>query len=303
MSLEPATSGAVRWKSIRGPMEVALFAKQIPIGTRRFAEHVLRGDKMTITRVTEKYIELTGQGGEAVPKESNSRIRFSQPYMVAADTRRPGIYAITLTPQVGDELADWTILGKVRGDAVYWLRNLAGSGTVIDEDGVLQYAVKGTGGEILENVWNIQEERREAIQNSEVKTSRKQVSLSLSFEEEEEDTADVQIRMRPIKRVKRVKKKEKEKEQGNAVTDISTTVPESIPPTEQAEKHLQGVAEDASATPTDPTLEKLRKFQESLRQPSRSAKKPPTHNITEEGIDGLSSEDEDLGFLNHRWNK
>ncbi|KAG7876209.1 hypothetical protein KL938_004599 [Ogataea parapolymorpha] len=301
MSLEPATSGAVRWRSIRGPMEVALFAKQIPNGTRTFAEHVLRGDKMTITRVTEKYIELTALGGEVIAKESNSRIRFSQPYMVAADTKKPGRYAITLTTQVGDELADWTILGKVRGDAVYWLRNLAGSGTVKDEEGVLQYAVKGIGGEILENVWNIQEEKREAIHNTEVKTARKQVSLSFE-EEEEEDTTDVQIRMRPIKKVKRVQKKERE-EKDKAVTETITTVPETVFPAKNAEEPLQSAAADASATHTDPTLEKLRKFQESLRQPNCSTKKTPTHNNAEEGIDGLSSEDEDLEFLNHRWNK
>ncbi|KAG7726229.1 hypothetical protein KL933_003671 [Ogataea haglerorum] len=302
MSLEPATSGTVLWRSVRGPMEVALFAKQIPNGTRRFAEHVLRGNEMTITRVTEKYVELTGPGGEAVAKESNSRIRFSQPYMVVADTRTPGRYAITLTTQVGDELADWTILGKVRGDAVYWLRNLAGSGTVKDEDGVLQYAVKGVGGDILENVWNIKDERREATQNLEVKTSRKQVSLSFE-DEDEEATADVQIRMRPVKKVKRVQKKQKEEESEKAVTESITTGPASTPPAEEAGKPLRSGAEDAPVTPTDPTLEKLRKFQESLRQPNRSAKKSPTHSNAEEGIDGLSSEDEDLEFLNHRWSK
>ncbi|KAG7925438.1 hypothetical protein KL925_004453 [Ogataea polymorpha] len=301
MSLEPATSGAVRWRSIRGPMEVALFAKQIPNGTRTFAEHVMHGDQMTITRVTEKYIELTASGGQIIPKESNSRIRFSKPYMVAADTTKPGRYAITLTTQVGDELADWTILGKVRGDAVYWLRNLAGSGTVKDEDGVLQYEVKGIGGEILENVWNIQEEKQEAIHNTEVKTARKQVLLSFD-EDEEEDATDVQIRMRPIKKVKRAQKKERE-EKDKPVTKTTTTVPETVFPAGNAQERLQDSAVDAPTSHTDPTLEKLRKFQESLRQPNRSTKKTPTHNNAEEGIDGLSSEDEDLGFLNHRWNK
>ncbi|KAH3669475.1 hypothetical protein OGAPHI_001596 [Ogataea philodendri] len=287
MSIEPAPSGVLRWQSIKGSLEVVCFGEQTPIASRRLAEHVQDGSQMVIKRATEQYVEWVAEsGGSVFANERNSRIRFSQPFMVATDGKFPGRYVVTLQSGLESQFPGWTILGKVRGDGVFWLRALTGTGTSRDKDGVLEYPVRGVGGEIVENVWGVQKKAKEHERTTPKDAKRPRKQVVLSFEDEEEGDA-LEIRMRPVKKAKK-KKKVGPVEPAQPVQE-SVTKQAVQPPTEEA---VPPPAEEEDAT-----LQSLRRFQRSLREPVT-----PTPR-TEPDSSGLSSEDEDLSFLTHRWTK
>ncbi|ABN66492.2 predicted protein [Scheffersomyces stipitis CBS 6054] len=204
MSLEPPTTAKVIFQTSRGPIEIQLWAKEIPTLSRAFLQRCVNkkfnGQKFTSILKSLVQLEVPQDAQFDMRDEFNSRIRFGRRGSVGVarkneDSRNNHTVAsffITLVelPSYNDK---YTIIGRVEGETFYNVIKIADS--ELDENNVPVYPAVVKDVEIITPYFDdlIADEAEVSVQDEpSKKKSRKEKkpTIKLSYNEEEVDEED-----------------------------------------------------------------------------------------------------------------
>lgn len=214
---EPRTSARVILHSSKGPIELELWAKEVPIASRNFLQLCKNGyfNGTTFHRVVKDFIiqggdpSGTGYGGESIYPEGlfkdefHSRIKYSRRGMLAcANSGKPDTngsqFVITLAATPGLQNKN-TLFGKVAGDTYFNVMRIAEA--EVDEDERPLYPTTIERAEIIEPFFDDLSEPAKTRENQTKpavkKKKAKKAVLNLDDEDEEADFMPAKKKIRP----------------------------------------------------------------------------------------------------------
>lgn len=204
MSLEPPTTAKVIFQTSRGPIEIQLWAKEIPTLSRAFLQRCVNkkfnGQKFTSILKLLVQLEVPQDAQFDMRDEFNSRIRFGRRGLVGVARKNEDLrnnhtvasFFITLVelPLYNDK---YTIIGRVEGETFYNVIKIADS--ELDENNVPVYPAVVKDVEIITPYFDdlIADEAEVSVQDEPLKKKsrkEKKPTIKLSYNEEEVDEED-----------------------------------------------------------------------------------------------------------------
>lgn len=242
---EPRTSARVILHTSKGPIELELWAKEVPIASRNFLQLCKNGyfDGTMFHRVVKDFViqggdpSGTGYGGESIYPEGlfkdefHSRIKYSRRGMLAcansgkADTNASQ-FVITLAATPGLQNKN-TLFGKVVGETYFNVMKIAEA--EVDEDERPLYPTKIERAEIIEPYFDDLTEPAKAVgKKPKVAAKKKKAKKGvLNLDDEDEDVGVMPARKKIRPAHELLKDKSLQDHKGKASESLSKNGNES----------------------------------------------------------------------------
>ncbi|CAI5758236.1 unnamed protein product [Candida verbasci] len=194
MSLEPKTTAKVLINTSKGPIEVELWAKELPNTTKQFLNKCLNHQYSNLQFLsTDEYLEIINDKEYNLSNESNPRLSCKRGYLGAIKQgNKLSIDAFFISLTELPNFQNYNIFGKIVDG---WYNIVKISQVEKDNEGNLVYPVTILGTEVIVPYFDDLEKVETETQ---VKKVKKQVSLSYDEDErekeEEEEEENFQIK-------------------------------------------------------------------------------------------------------------
>lgn len=234
-TIEPPTTARVILETSKGPLEIELWAKEVPIASRNFLQRCIEGyyNGSKFHRVLRGFMVQAGAGwrdnasGSYIADEFHSRLKFT------SSTRSRGIlgcanvpgkknsngsqFIITLSngPQTAALNRKNTVFGCVVGDSIYNLARIESEGDLEDDGETPLYPVEIKGANVIEpyfdDLLTAQPEqpktllKKAVVAEPNLKKRAKKPKVKLSYDDDDEDE-EGETKLQPTQR-KRFKMK------------------------------------------------------------------------------------------------
>lgn len=258
-SLEPPTTAKVVLITSKGPIEIELWAKEIPQITKQFIQNCL--DKKYIgtsfNKVIKDYLVQTGKvnGPESFNSrdEFHSRLKFSKRGLIGAihnqkrNSNSVDSFFITLkpTPEFNN---DYVLFGKITGETIYNVIKINESEMVSEETPMFPATI--TDIEIPIRYFDDLVEPRDHAAEPTKKKSKKSNKTKVKLDYDLEDEPEKEFKMKSAHELLQDKKLSNKLYIDKRPKDVSSSIPSKE---EQAKYSVDESSNDAGDVHTDTT--------------------------------------------------
>lgn len=200
---EPQTTAKVRVETTKGPIDIELWAKEVPVVSRAFLQKCQDNEYVgrCFSAITKDYVQLGSEAAYTMKDEYHSRIRFNKKGLLAAVRENIDIknnhsidsFLLT-TQQLSSYDNKYVVFGKIVNDTFYNVLKIQDS--EVDADGKVLYPAEVTKTSVVTKYFDdLQQTKVESVPVSKVSKPKKKVRLNYDMEAgEEEDSGSYQMK-------------------------------------------------------------------------------------------------------------